>query len=217
MDDPAPILNEPTGAPSVRDRRLVLASKSPRRRELLTQAGFAFTISTRSIDDGGMRSGRVSPEHWVMALAYLKAVGGAAPEMEDALVLGADTICIAPDGSLVGQPRDAAHAREILRSFVDVPHGVVTGVALFDPATGERELFFDRADVTWGSVTDAEIDAYVASEEWRGKAGAYNLRERLDAGWPIQFEGDATSIMGLPMERLPARLGAWGIEPGVPA
>lgn len=202
---------------SMKPKKLILASKSPRRRQLLTDAGFGFELSTRSVDDGGLTSGPVNPDHWVMALAYLKAVGGADVGEPSSVVLGADTVCIAPDGSLVGQPRDADHAQEILRSFVGVPHSVVTGVALIDPVTGRRELFADGASVVWGDVSSEEIESYVSSGQWQGKAGAYNLAERLDAGWPIEYEGDPTSIMGLPMRRLSDRLQAWGIEPGVAA
>jgi len=197
--------------------RLVLASRSPRRRQLLTEAGFAFTVSPRSVDDGGLLSGLVNPEQWVMALAYLKAVGGSDANLTDTVVLGADTICIGPEGQLIGQPRDAAHAEEILRVFVGVPHSVVTGVALVDPASNRREMFSDGASVTWGQVSDAQIAEYVASGQWRGKAGAYNLRERLEAGWPIEFTGDPTAIMGLPMVQLADRLPAGGIVPGVAA
>lgn len=198
-------------------RRLILASRSPRRRQLLTEAGFGFEVSARSVDDGGLISGRVNPEQWVMALAYLKAVGGSDLNLTSTVVLGADTVCIAPDGSLIGQPRDAQHAEEILRSFVGVPHSVVTGVALVDPVTGEREMFADGACVTWGDVSEQEIRTYVESGQWQGKAGAYNLAERLGAGWPIEYTGDPTSIMGLPMQRLADRLLAWGVEPGVAA
>ena len=194
-------------------RKLVLASRSPRRRQLLAEAGFAYTLSGQSVDDGGLLSGPVDPEQWVMALAYLKAVGGAEAGLADTVVLGADTICVGPEGQLIGQPRDADHAVEILRSFVGVPHSVVTGVALIDPVTQRREMFSDGASVTWGHVSDADIDAYVASGQWQGKAGAYNLRERLEAGWPIEFTGDPTSIMGLPMQALADRLPEWGVTP----
>jgi septum formation protein len=159
----------------------------------------------------------VNPEQWVMALAYLKAVGGSDAELANTVVLGADTICIGPDGELIGQPRDANHAEQILRSFVGVPHSVVTGVALVDPTTSRREMFSDGASVTWGHVSDAQIEEYIATGQWQGKAGAYNLRERLEAGWPIEFTGDPTSIMGLPMLQLADRLPAWGIDPEVAA
>ncbi len=199
---------------------LVLASQSPRRRQLLTEAGYAFTVPTRLVDDGRLISGAVSPGDWVMALAYLKAAGASGGIGPGSVVLGADTICVSTDGKideLIGQPRDAEHAEAILRSFIGREHAVVTGVAILIPDTGERELLLDEAIVTWGEVSDEEIASYIDTGLWRGKAGAYNLRERLDAGWAIEYEGDPTSIMGLPMELLRQKLPAWGIEPGVAA
>lgn len=200
--------------------RLVLASQSPRRRQLLTEAGYAFTVPGRLVDDGRLNSGAVSPGDWVMALAYLKAAGASGGIEPGSVVLGADTICVSTDGArdeLIGQPRDAEHAEAILRSFIGREHSVVTGVALLSRDTGERELMLDEAAVTWGEVSDEEIASYIDTGLWRGKAGAYNLRERLEAGWAIEYEGDPTSIMGLPMDLLNVKLPAWGIEPGVAA
>ena len=85
-------------------------------------------------------------------------------------------------------------------------------MALYCVRPGVREVFVDRAEVSWGAVSDAEIDLYVVSGAWRGKAGGYNLRERIDAGWSIEFDGDPTSIMGLPMRALGPRLARFGIE-----
>lgn len=195
---------------------LVLASKSPRRRQLLEEAGYAFLVAERLVDDGALVPGAVDPGDWVMALAYLKASGAEGGIPPGSVVLGADTVCVDGD-ELIGQPRDAAHAEAILRSFVGSEHRVVTGVALVDAETGRRELMVDESIVTWGDVGEEAISGYVASGLWRGKAGAYNLRERLEAGWPIEFAGDPTSIMGLPMRQLSTRLGAWGIVPGVAA
>lgn len=90
----------------------------------------------------------------------------------------------------------------MIRNLRDGSHDVVTGVAIIDTRSGERHLFTDAARVTVGSILDAEIDAYVRGDDWRGKAGAYNLRDRIAAGWPMTFVGDETTIMGLPMLRL---------------
>lgn len=175
-----------------------------------------FTVAGRLVDDGELVSGAVEPTDWVMALAYLKASGASGRIGPGSVVLGADTVCVSGD-ELIGQPRDAAHAAEILSSFAGRKHRVMTGVALVDAETGRRELLVDESVVTWGEVGAEAIAGYVASGLWRGKAGAYNLRERLEAGWPIEFSGDPTSIMGLPMRVLGERLGAWGILPGVAA
>ncbi|HED54765.1 MAG TPA: septum formation protein Maf [Phycisphaerales bacterium] len=196
--------------------RLVLASRSPRRRELLDRAGVRYELASTMVDDSGLVAGRgVEPEQWVMALAYLKAAGGCEGITGDGdvVVLGSDTVCV-DGGAVLGQPSDEAHAERMLRGFVGRTHRVLTGVALVNPATGHRELFYDSAVVRWGDVDQGEIGSYIASGQWRGKAGAYNLDERLSAGWPIEYEGDPGTIMGLPMRMLLDRLSAWSVEVG---
>lgn len=192
-----------------RDIRVFLASRSPRRRELLAEAGYTFDFDHPGIEDSELLPGAVSPAEWVASLAYLKTRAGLevlrSTRRLAHVVLGADTACVL-DGRMIGTPRDAAEAREMIRAFVNREHGVVTGVALLCAATGRRDLFADAASVTFGPLADGEIDAYVASERWRGKAGAYNLSERLAAGWPIEYRGDPSAIMGLPMNLLARRL-----------
>ncbi len=190
--------------------RVHLASNSPRRRELLAGAGIEFNAAHPGLDDGQLAAGSIDPERWVMALAYLKAASawrsGSTPGAS--VVLGADTIVV-QDGQTFGQPTDADDARRMLMAMRDADHDVLTGVALIDARTGLREIFADRALVHVGHISDDEIELYVASGLWRGKAGGYNLSERLAAGWPITFEGDPGTIMGLPMQTLPDRLRAF--------
>jgi septum formation protein len=202
--------------------RLILASRSPRRRELLSAHGVTHEAEHPGIDDShleysGSKTGS-NPHHFVAALAYLKAAAGVDRARQRGesfgVVLGADTTCVV-DGTIVGTPRDAAEARAMVKLFDSRTHDVLTGVALVDLETGRRELFVDHAKVTLGSLSDAQIDEYVANGGWQGKAGAYNLSERLAAGWPLTFEGDATSIMGLPMKALMPRLRRLGISGGV--
>ena len=206
--------------------RLYLASRSPRRRALLADAGFAHRVIEPGLDDADLAPGCVPPTHWVAALAYLKARSGAEgltgelnPGDESWAVLGADTVCL-QDGEILGQPTDADDARSILRRLEDGRHEVLTGVAVVSVAPGggwgrpvgrrhavrRRALLVDRASVSVGRLGRDRIEAYVASGQWRGKAGAYNLRERLEDGWPIEYVGDPTTIMGLPMGMLRGRL-----------
>lgn len=144
-----------------------------------------------------------------MSLAYLKARSAREhPDqvgLPEGVVLGADTLCVL-DGLVLGQPHDADHARDMLRSFQDRAHDVVTGVALICLESGKRMLFCDEASVVWRNISESQIDEYVDSGDWRGKAGGYNLAERLDAGWDITTTGDPSSIMGLPMTQLAHRL-----------
>jgi septum formation protein len=90
----------------------------------------------------------------------------------------------------------------MLRLLKGRDHDVLTAVCLL-PADGEEpDLFIDHSVVTLGPLPDADIDHYVAGDGWKGKAGGYNLSERVEAGWPIRWTGDPTSVMGLPMQRL---------------
>ncbi|CAG0968197.1 dTTP/UTP pyrophosphatase [Phycisphaerales bacterium] len=187
---------------------LLLASRSPRRRTLLDEGGLAHEAEHPGFDDAILEPGKVSPQQWVMSLAYLKAWAKARDAERGRIVLGADTTCVI-DGRMVGTPRDADEAAQIIRSFVNREHDVITGVALVEAGTGRRRLFADTATVRFGPLLNAEIDRYVASGEWSGKAGAYNLSERLNAGWPITFRGDPSTIMGLPMKRLARELAAF--------
>ncbi|MEL6330927.1 MAG: Maf family protein [Planctomycetota bacterium] len=203
---------EPDGTPTEnpRDPLVLLASRSPRRRELLDRHGYRYEVVDADVDDGDLAPGTGTPEEWVVGLAYLKARAGVDAWTDDprsldcseGIVLGADTVCV-KNGEIIGQPRDLEHAREILRTLRDGEHTVLTGVALLCPTQKlPRTLFVDRATVRVGHVTDAQIESYLATGAWVGKAGAYNLFERIEDGWPIEYDADPTSIMGLPMQRL---------------
>lgn len=187
-----------------------LASASPRRRLLLDRAGLAFEARPSDLDDAALRRGRVSVAAWVMALAYFKARRVAdllAATVEDhcGVVLGADTLC-AHEDEILGQPRDEADARRMLHMMRNAVHRTLTGVCLIELPSRRRMLARDEAIVTVGDVTDVQIETYIDSGQWRGKAGAYNLSERLEAGWPIECRGDPATVMGLPMRRLPGWL-----------
>jgi septum formation protein len=163
------------------------------------------------VDDSQLVRGGVTPAEWVAALAYFKAAAArdrlvpACYAAGELVVLGADTV-VRKDDALIGQPRDAADAERIIRLLQNGEHDVLTGVAFVDAATGRRDMWVDKSRVRVGEIGDERIGAYVAGTDWCGKAGGYNLSERLAAGWPIEFEGDAGSIMGLPMKRLADRL-----------
>jgi len=201
------------GTPS---SHLLLASRSPRRLLLLREAGYHVDTIATFIDDGQLAPGRVTVAQWTAALAHLKATAAARNSITpgaDALIIGADTI-VECDGRIIGQPRDADHARQIILHLSDREHDVITGVSIIHVATGCEDLFTDTARVTVGVIPSDSIDQYIATGQWRGKAGAYNLTERLAAGWPIQFEGDPATIMGLPMQRLSRHLARkWRINP----
>ncbi|MEN0019553.1 MAG: Maf family protein [Planctomycetota bacterium] len=201
--------------------RLLLASTSPRRRDLLTEAGFEHDVIDAGVDDSDLMPTGLSARHWAMALAYFKAAGGlqqAGSIMElkqtPFIVLGADTVCVHCDDTghetLFGKPEDEADAGRMIRAMRNNSHEVVTGVALLCAQTRRRQLYAETCVVRVGDITDEQIDGYLATGEWRGKAGGYNLRERIDEGWPITVDGDPTSVMGLPIESLRRQLASFG-------
>jgi septum formation protein len=151
---------------------------------------------------------------WTMSMAYLKA--RAAVESLDAshagLVMGADTACDL-DGRIIGKPTTEAEARATLRSMVGQTQRVVTSIAILDPRrTTNRLLLADVAEVTFGTIYEDAIDRYLVTGGWQGKAGGYNLTERVADGWPLSVSGDPDTVVGLPTRRLAewlAHAAAW--------
>ena len=190
--------------------RLILASNSPRRRELLRQAGYRFEVRPPPIEDRGV-SRAPSPGAYVESLAYMKAQAAiAAHEIAEGLVLGADTV-IELRGSIIGKPADEADARRILSALSGSEHHVLTGVALVDVAAGRRHLAHEVTRIRMRMMTPEEINAYVASGEALGKAGAYALQETGDR-YVERIDGSLTNVVGLPMELLERLLKAAGYE-----
>ena len=182
---------------------------------MLAHEGIAVVAEHPGFDDSVLEVGGVSgcPEHWVAALAYLKARAGAdlAVERHADWALGADTACVLRKGNSVttiGTPRDVDDARAMLLAMLprrgqpDRLHDVLTGAALIHTSSRRRVIFVDIARVRMGAIDDDAFEAYLASGQWAGKAGAYNLADRQAAGWPLQVEGDPATVMGLPMRRL---------------
>lgn len=194
--------------------RLLLASQSPRRRQLLREAGVPHDAEHPGLDDALLLPGAVSARQWVASLALLKAHAAASREVRRAegprTILAADTVVVKGD-ELIGQPADEQDAGRIIALLENGTHEVLTGVALLDPATGERDVFVDAARVSVGPIGAGRIGPYLKSGGWRGKAGAYNLAERLAEGWPIECDGDPGTVMGLPMRRLLPLLRARGL------
>ena len=184
---------------------LVLASRSPRRAQLLRDAGVAFEQLASPFDDTGVidaMHGR-DPQAVAVELAQQKARALATQLHGHHVILGADTLCVGDDGTLLGQPASRQAAHDMLRDFIGNAHDVVTGVALI--RAGDAHVltaFADTATVRWAHVDEAQLRAYLDSNAWQGKAGGYNLYERQAAGWPIVVTGDPTTVVGLPMRRL---------------
>jgi septum formation protein len=173
--------------------KLVLASSSPRRTEILERAGWPHEIMVAGIDETVLPN--ENPATYVQRLARSKAEA-VAHRLEQGLVLGADTTVVV-DGEILGQPRDEADARRMLNLLNAKWHEVLTGVALVRVG-GEARVAFQTTRVRFAEMSGAEIDWYIATGEPFGKAGAYGIQGKA-ALFIEEIEGDYFNIMGLPI------------------
>jgi len=186
--------------------RLVLASASPRRRELLALLGLEFSVRPVDLDERAL-AGEAPAAH-VRRLAREKAAAAAG---EGELVLAADTV-VAVDGEILGKPSDAAEARRMLARLSGRTHEVFTGVALRQGGAAPREaVAVARTAVRFAALTGAEIDWYVASGEPFDKAGAYAI-QGLGALLVEEIEGNYTNVVGLPLPATRRLFGELGLE-----
>ena len=177
---------------------LILASGSPRRKEILDQMGLTYTVDVSDADESFVGP----PEEAVLELSRRKAES-VAKRHENALVLAADTLVYA-DGVL-GKPRDAEHAAQMLSALSGKWHSVYTGMTLMNTQTGKTVSQYDKTMVRFVNMTQEEIEAYVATNEPFDKAGAYAIQGR--AGMYIdRIEGSYSNVVGLPMALLRSML-----------
>jgi septum formation protein len=175
--------------------KLLLASSSPRRAEILRAVGWSFETLATNIDET-LIDGE-SAEHLVERLALEKAEA-AARLRSPVLVLGADTTVVV-DSEILGKPQDDEDARRMLRLLSGRWHDVVTGVALVRSGTeSRRAVAHERTQVRFGQMSDAEIDWYVRSGEPMDKAGAYAVQGRA-ALFIEEIKGDYWNVVGLPV------------------
>ena len=173
---------------------LILASQSPRRRELLTTAGILFTVRAREVEE--IRAPGEAPDAYVRRLARAKAE--AAWEGRDEIVLGADTVVVLGQ-EVLEKPRDAADARAMLRLLSGREHTVITGICLRHP--GGVQVDSSATRVRFAPLTDAEIDAYVVSGEPMDKAGGYAI-QGLASKFVERVEGCYFNVIGLPLSQV---------------
>ena len=190
-------------------KRLILASASPRRSQLLSQAGFIFDVVPSDADET-LPDG-LPPAEAAVEVARRKALA-VAGGIRSAVILAADTIVVAPGGKILGKPDDEADARRMLRELSDSTHVVITGVFAVDCDTARTVGRAVATTVVFGKMTDAEIYAYVAGGEALGKAGAYAIQETGDR-FVRRIEGSFTNVVGLPMETVTEMLTGFGITP----
>ena len=175
--------------------RLILASGSPARRELLTKAGYDFEVRPAAVEEP-TEAGHGDPRSYVQAIAWLKAAAVAA-QVQDGVVLAADTVgwC---DGRPVLKPEDEADARRILRLLGGRRHELWTGVCLWRRPDGLQLAWQEVSRVHMKAMTDAELDDYLQTRQWVGCSGAYAIQELDDP--LLTVEGSVSNVIGLPMD-----------------
>jgi septum formation protein len=171
---------------------LVLASASPRRQELLRNAGITFDVQPADIPEDAL-PGEAAKE-CAERLAREKALSVAGQRPQDC-VLGADTVVVI-DGQILGKPSDAADAARMLRLLSGREHQVITGVCLV--AGGQRSVASETTSVTMSEISEKEVTDYVASGEPMDKAGAYAI-QGIASRWIPRIEGDYSNVVGLPV------------------
>ncbi|MBT6069075.1 septum formation protein Maf [Candidatus Peregrinibacteria bacterium] len=178
---------------------LILASQSPRRRDLLNSIGVEFEIIVSNYEED--HDIETVPELLAKAHAINKAeeVYGRTKERVGDIILGSDTL-VYLSGEILGKPRDAAQAKEMIQRLSGKIHQVITAMHFIVIENFEKSLtHIEKTDVTFKSLTNEEIDAYIETEEWQDKAGAYAIQGAA-ASFVAKIEGSFSNVVGLPLE-----------------
>ena len=179
------------------ERNFILASASPRRKILLQKAGYSFTIVVSNVDESKFPTGSITAVEHTKLLALAKAKD-VAKRYASELVMGADTV-VDFQGTIVGKPKDTAHAEQITRMLFSRPHDVITSVALVRIADSTEIVETAITKVFPKQLTEEQIADHINNGKWKGKAGAYGIQETGDR-FVERVEGSFTNVIGLPME-----------------
>jgi len=185
-------------------KRLVLASGSPRRRELLKKMGYEFEICAPDVDEHV--TGHASDIVFTLARRKARA---AAEHYSEGVIIASDTL-VSLDGAPLGKPEDAADARRMLTALSDREHEVFTGVCVLDAKTGRMETRSVRTGVTFRALSAEEIDAYIATGEPMDKAGAYAIQGGAGA-FVSKLDGELENVIGFPVLEVGEMLHEFGL------
>jgi septum formation protein len=178
--------------------KLILASRSPRRQELLSQAGYSFEVCPpQQAAESGLPGGE-TPSALVARLAREKAAE-VARTISAGLILACDTVAVC-EGEILGKPADEDRAREMLQALSGRRHRVLSGVCLWRVPDGRTLVRVAETTLRMDRLTAEQLDDYLAGGQWEGKAGAFGYQDRL--GWVHVVEGSESNVVGLPMELL---------------
>jgi septum formation protein len=196
--------------------RLILASGSPRRRQLLAEAGYDFEVIPPADDVECGVCSQNGPAGLVTDLAFRKAAAVRAqlsllPQTSppQRIIIAADTVAECA-GFVLGKPRDEAHARAMLKQLRGREHRVLTGLCVWPLDRPEPRLRVAVTQLVMDDLPDEAVEDYLATGEWQGKAGAFGYQDRL--GWVHVAAGSETNVVGLPMEMLSEMLGEFAVN-----
>lgn len=175
--------------------KIVLASKSPRRQEIISKYIKEFEIVESRVEE--VMDSRLDPAALAMSLAYQKAADVCRQVAHDDLVIAADTIVVAD--RVLGKPKDRAEAKEMIFSLAGKTHAVITGIALIQGET--KVVDHQRTQVTFSSMSEAEVEAYLNAGDYEDKAGAYGIQGYAEP-FIQEIRGSYSNVVGLPVERL---------------
>ena len=178
---------------------LILASSSPRRLELLNEAGFVFRVIKPNQVEAQTSQTAHSAMEQARSLALAKARSVAQKQTSKAIILGADTV-VSLDKHIIGKARNRDHAREILTMLSGTTHQVITALALLEIPVGRCLVEHEVTSLTMAKLSAEQIEEYLDTSPWQGKAGAYAIQEN-DA-FILKIDGSFSNVVGLPMELL---------------
>jgi nucleoside triphosphate pyrophosphatase len=196
---------------SVVTAKLILASASPRRAEILRDAGYSFAVVSSAIDETPIPG--EPAETMVQRLADAKAELVAARSVGPAIVIAADT-AVQIGTQILGKPRTTEDARQMLESLSGMTHSVITGVSLIRLPDGERRSFVEATQVHFATLSPEEIEEYLGTGEPFDKAGGYAIQGRAGRFIP-RIEGCYFNVVGLPLARLAKELTELGYHRGM--
>jgi len=191
----------------LRNPQLILASRSPRRRELLLALELPFVVQVAAVDEA-QAEGEPPPD-LVQRLSHAKADAIGRVHAEGTIVIGADTVVVL-DGMVLGKPRDAEDAQQMLRALRGRSHLVYSAVTVLESVTGRQMLEVCESRVWMRDYSDTELAVYVASGDPMDKAGSYAIQHRGFAP-VVRIEGCYASVMGLPLGQVARALSALGM------
>ena len=182
--------------------RLILASGSPRRRQLLVAAGYTFDVVVPDDSAECEVCSSEGPAALVAELAYRKAAD-VARRVDAGLIIAADTVAESR-GQILGKPVDRDHARHMLQELSGREHRVLSGVCVWRVPSGSPDMRVEATTLKMDRLTEDQLQEYLDSDAWQGKAGAFGYQDGLD--WVTLLEGSESNVVGLPMELLTTML-----------